>query len=87
MSATISSRLDFFHSAEFVAAAALRKPSVPSEVVAATRMIGVFERIARQMKKSPSHVLRVAHGERPSKQIIDAIVKEVRRVLTEADAA
>jgi len=60
---------------------------LPPEVITATAMVGVFERIARVMKKSPGHVRRVAHGERPSKAIIEAIVKEVRRVLAEAEAA
>ena len=55
--------------------------TMPSELAIAAHMVGIFTRVAREMKKSPAHVLRVAKGQRVSKAVAEAIVKEVRRVL------
>jgi hypothetical protein len=63
------------------------KQKLPVEVVIATRMVGVFARVAREQGKSPSHVIRVARGERPSTQILKAIVREVSQILKEETAA
>jgi len=50
------------------------------EVARALEFTGIFTRIAKQEKVSCGHVVQVAKGNRTSKRVIDAIVREVRRI-------
>ncbi len=52
----------------------------PAEVERALEYMGLMSRVAAQMERSLGHVLRVARGERHSKPVMDAILREIRRI-------
>ena len=58
-----------------------RLRSVTHALVAASRMRGLYARVALEMKVDPSYVSRVAQGTRRSKKIEDALLKEIGRVM------
>ena len=51
----------------------------------AVRYSGLFSRVAREIGRDKSHVRRVAIGERRSRLIEDALIREIQRI--ENDAA
>jgi methyl coenzyme M reductase subunit C-like uncharacterized protein (methanogenesis marker protein 7) len=51
-----------------------------TEVQRALAYVGLFSRVARKLKRSPSHVIEVAKGRRQSAIVISAIVDEVRQI-------
>jgi len=52
------------------------------------RTTGIFSRIARQLGCEPSHVRRVALGQRKSRKVASAIRRELRKIDRElSDAA
>jgi hypothetical protein len=59
----------------------------PPELDIALNFIGIFTRIAKENGVSTSHALKVAKGDRASKHISDAIVREARRILRKEAAA
>jgi hypothetical protein len=50
------------------------------EVQRALAYVGLFSRVARKLKRSPSHVISVAKGRRQSAIVVRAIVDEVRQI-------
>jgi hypothetical protein len=50
------------------------------ELKRALAHVGLFSRVAEKVGITPSHVLRVAKGERQSKRVVAAVVSEVRRI-------
>ena len=60
--------------------------SIP-EVERALAHVGIFARVAEKEGLSRSHVLMVARGHRKSSRVIQAIVREVRRIERSAERA
>ena len=62
----------------------LKDTNTPAEVDRALASIGIFTRVAKSAGVTPGHALAVARGDRSSKRIVNAIVREVRRIDREA---
>jgi hypothetical protein len=48
---------------------------------------GIFQRVARKLRKSHVHVGQVARGKRQSRPVVDALVAEIRRIERESRSA
>ncbi len=64
-----------------------RSGGKPPEIDIALAFIGIFTRIAKENGVSTSHALKVAKGDRASKHISEAIIREARRILRKETAA
>jgi hypothetical protein len=51
-----------------------------TELLRAALHAGIFSRVARQVGADPSHVRRVALGERKSKKVTAALKRELRKI-------
>jgi hypothetical protein len=58
----------------------LKNSSSSPELLRALAYVGLFTRVADRESLSIGHVVQVAKGRRTSKRVIDAIVREVRRI-------
>ena len=58
----------------------LKHTSPYPEVSRALLHVGLFARVAKRETLSIGHVIQVAKGRRTSRRVIDAIVREVRRI-------
>ncbi len=58
----------------------LESTNTPPEIEKAFAFVGIFSRVARQLDRTPSHVMKVAKGGAKSKRVTEAIVREVRRI-------
>lgn len=53
----------------------------PRELLKRHRLhVGLYDRVARKVGVHASYVSRVAHGERTSERIFNALVEELRRI-------
>jgi hypothetical protein len=52
----------------------------PPEIERALQFVGIFTRVANHVGVSTSHAVAVARGRRTSKKVVDAIVREVKRI-------
>ncbi len=58
----------------------LKDTNQSPEVARCLEYVGLFTRVAKAEGVSPSHALQVAKGHRKSKRVIDAIIREVRKI-------
>lgn len=57
------------------------------EVARALAFLGLFTRVAQKECLSTGHVLQVAKGRRTSRRVIEALIREVRRIERESGRA
>lgn len=62
-------------------------PDSPPELHRALAYVGLFTRVAKTEGLSVGHVTEVAKGRRTSKRVLDAIVREVRRIERSSERA
>ena len=66
---------------------AIKDTTNSKDLLRVARTTGIFSRVAQQLGCDPSHVRRVALGERKSRKVAAAIRRELRRIDKELSGA
>lgn len=65
----------------------LESSKTPPEIARALEFVGLFTRVARAVGVTPSHAVQVAKGKRVSARVVQAVVKEVRKIDRQTERA